>query len=248
MKSSTRLLIWLLIAISAPLALSQRSSYDPAANNRNDRRGFADFVLKQINPQNNDYGCEIEEARKLVVAETVKNIDFWTIVVALGLLIFSFFILISQHRNRDRLEVLGARFLSQYHNALVDAHNQANRVIRRHNELVSATDRVVEKVQLGHPPDLEPAVFGSEPIHTLRSKSPTTIALKKIVTRNQAVLSEPLATKTLASPNSASEVDLIAQIKNLQRQLAASHEREKNLKGELNKVRRNGQGEPMAKA
>jgi hypothetical protein len=248
MKFLTHLLIWLFIAISAPLAVSQRSSYDPAAENRNDsHQGFTDFVLKQINPQNTDYGSEIEEARKLVVAETVKNIDFWTIVVALGFLVLSFFMLVIQHRTRNRLELVAARFLAQYHNSLVDAHKQAERAIRRHNDLVSATDRVVESVRAGHSPDPQAALFGSDPIYAVQPRSSITTAVKTTVSRNQAGPSEPLTSKPMPRPDEAPEADLTARIKSLQQQLAASHAREKNLKRELDKVQRRGQAEAAAK-
>lgn len=248
MKSLTHLSIWLLIAISAPLAMSQRSSYDPAAKNRKDsHQGFTDFVLKQINPQNTDYGCEIQEARKLLVAETVKDIDFWTIVVALSLLALSFFMLTVQHHTRHRLELVAARFLAQYHNSLVDTRKEAERAIRRHNELVSATDRAVEKFQIGNSPDSQAAIFGSDPIHAVEPKSSTTTAVKTTVNRNEAGPGEALTTKPLPRPDATPEADLIARIKSLQQQLAASHAREKNLKRELDKVQRHGQTEAAAK-
>ena len=239
-------LFWLLIAISAPLAMSQPSSYDPAANNRNDSHtGFTDFVLKQINPQNTDYGCEIDGVRKLVVAETVKDIDFWTIVVALGFLVLSFFILDIQHRTRNRLELVAARFLAQYHNSLVDARQHAERAIRRHNELVSATDRVVEKFQIRNSPDPQAAI--SDPIQAVQPRSSTTTEVKTTMSRNEAGPSAPLTTKPLPRPDHAPEADLIARVKSLQQQLAASHAREKNLKRELDKVQRHGQAEAAAK-
>ena len=249
MKFFIYLSMWLLLAVSVPLALSQRSSYDPAANNRNDSHpGFADFVLKQVNPQNIDYGCEIGEARKLIVAETVKNIDFWTIVVALSLLVAAFVMLLIQRHTRNRLEVVAAGFLAQYHNSLIDARQQAEMTIRRYNALVNATQQVVENVRIDHLPDPQAAISDSDVIHTVQPKSPNTNALKNTVTRNDAGLSEALTTKPITTLDHAPEADLIARIKSLQQQLAASHAREKNLKRELDKVQRLGQAQPAAKA
>lgn len=247
MKFFIYLFMWLLLAVSVPLALSQRSSYDPAANNRNDSRsGFADFVLEQVNPQNIDYGCEIDGARKLIVAETVKNIVFWTIVVALGLLVLSFFMLLTQHHTRSRLEVVAAGFLAQYHNSLIDARERAETALRRCNALVNATQQVVENVGVGHSPDPEATISDSDLIHTVHPKSPNTNADKHRVTRD-AGPSEPLTTKPITGLDHAAEADLIARIKSLQQQLAASHARERNLKRELDKVQRQGQAQPAAK-
>ena len=248
MKLSIHLSIWLVIGMLAPLGLSQRSSFDPAANNRTDsRQGFIDFVLKQINPQKTDYGCQIEEERRLVVDETVKNVAFWTIVVALSLLGLSFFILVLQHRERHRLELHAARFLAQYHNSLIDARRQAQTAIRRYNALVIATDRVAEKVRVCQSPDQQPATLGTETIASDRPKLTTAIAVKNTLIRNEAGSRESVDSKLLPRPNHTSEVDLMAQIKALQQQLAVSHEREKNLKRELNKVQRHGQAEPTIK-
>lgn len=248
MKFSIYVFMWLLLAVSVPLALSQRSSYDPAANNRNDSHpGFADFVLKQVNSQNRDYGCEIDQTRKLIVAQTVKNIDFWTIVVALIFLALSFLILVIQHHTRNRLEVAAAGFLAQYHNSLIDARQQAEMAIRRCNELVNTTQQVVENVRVGFSPDPEAAISDSGLIHAVQPKSPNTDAVKNTATRNDAGPSEPLITKPITELGHAAEADLIARIKSLQQQLAASHAREKNLKRELDKVQRQGQAHPAAK-
>ena len=112
---------------------------------------------------------------------------------------------------------------------------------------MSATDRVVEKSQIGNSPDPEVAIFSSDPIHAVPPRSSTTSAVKTIVSQNEARPSEVLTTKALPRPDGTPEPELIARIKSLQQQLAASHAREKNLKQELNKVRRHGQVEPTAK-
>ena len=122
MKCLLRLAVCLLLALPASVAWSQRSSYDPAEKQQSKpREGFVDFALKQINPQNTDYGCQMDEARKLLVDQTIKSIDSWAVLVALTFLVLSFFMLWHQHRERNRREVIAAEFLAQYHNAWMDA-------------------------------------------------------------------------------------------------------------------------------
>src|SRR5215469_10204600 len=142
----TVLLALLLLPIGFANSLcGQRSSYDPAAKQQNKpREGFVDFALKQINPQNTDYGCQLDEARKLAVDQTVKNLDSWAVLVALGFLVLSFFLLLHQHRERSRREAIAAQFLAQYHNAWVDARTQAAHAILRYNELAHAKNRATE--------------------------------------------------------------------------------------------------------
>src|SRR5215467_3906069 len=101
--------ICLLTSLSWLPAWSQRSSYDPAAKPpARQGDGFVDFALKQVNPQNKDYGCQIDEGRKLLVDETIKNVTFWALLVALSFLVLSFFLLVHQHRERKRREIIAA--------------------------------------------------------------------------------------------------------------------------------------------
>lgn len=245
MKFCIHLSVGLLLAASAALASIQRSGYGHAARDQSTpSEGFIDFVLKQINPQNTDYGCKIEEARKLTVDETVKNIDFWAVLVALNLLILSFFMLLAQRRERNRLEVVAARFLTQYHNAWVDACTRAEQVIRRYNELANATGRAAETALLRQSPDAEPArtaTLNGETSLAVRQKSAAAGAAKNIINRNEAGASDSLPIKSSFQRHDQSKTDFIAQIKTLQRQLTASYERENNLKTELSKAQQHAQ-------
>ena len=138
-------IICLLILLSWLPAWSQRSAYDPAAKPpAKQGDGFVDFALKQVNPRNKDYGCQIDDARKLMVDETLKSVESWAVLVALSFLILSFFLLLHQHRERNRREIMAAALLAQYHNALADARSQADEAIRRYNALVNRTNTAAE--------------------------------------------------------------------------------------------------------
>jgi hypothetical protein len=230
MKFPSRIIVCLMLVLTSS-AWGQRSSYDPAAKQQSKpREGFVDFALKQVNPQNTDYGCQIDEARKLVVNQTIKSINSWAVLVALIFLVLSFFMLWHQHRERNWREVIAAEFLAQYHNAWVEARTQAADAIRRYNELVHTTNSAGEA--------------------TLRSPSTDVENVQtRAVGRDVKPQSVPVAaarSSVKAGENGAGrndgvrqpEVDLIAQISTLQQQLNASHEREKNLQKELSKTQR----------
>lgn len=231
MKCGFLVSVCLLLAGAAHSAWGQRSSYDPAAKQQSkSREGFVDFALKQINPQNTDYGCQLDDARQLAVDQTIKNIDSWAVLVAFGFLVLSFFLLLHQHRERNRREAIAAKFLAQYHNAWVDARTQASDAIRRYNELVHTTNAAGE-ASLRAP--------------TTEKEGAQTRAVKADIGRSVKPQSVPLTTAgndIKAGENGASrtqpEVDLTAQISTLQQQLNASHEREKNLQNELTKAQR----------
>lgn len=221
---------------------TQRSSYDPAASRRSKPHdSFAEFALKQINPQNTAYGCQLAAARKLAVDETVKRIDFWTVMVTLSFLVLSFVILLHQHRERSRREIIAASFLSQYHNAWVDSSKQAEDTIRRHNELVNSKNRAAEADPRSQVPDGDLAQVGAAKPDPERDKKPkwapaAAFAPNAKTIGNGTSGSDSMRKIKFSVPQS--EVDLIAQISTLQQQLNASHDREKQLQKELNKTQR----------
>lgn len=248
MKSFDHLAICLLLLLSYSVAWSQRSSYDPAAPKASRQHdGFVDFALKQINPQDTDYGCKIDEARELAVDETFKNIDSWSVFVALFFLILSFLMLLHQHREQNRRQMIAAGFLAQYHNAWVDARAQAEHAIRRHNELVNTTSGTAEAALRSQSPDSALAkarTVNSDLSRNAKPQSASAPASKSSVQEDGGGRTDSAqAVRPQARPNVEPQVDLIAQISTLQQQLSASHEREKNLQKELSKAHRRSQAE-----
>lgn len=227
----------LIMALWLP-AKGQRSSYDPAARQPSKHGdGFVDFALKQVNSQNKDYGCQIDDARRLLVDQTVKSITSWAVLVSLSFLVLSFFLLLHQHRERNHREIIAAGLLTQYHNALADARSQAEDAIRRYNALVNRINSTTEAPlrTASTPPEhaqVEPAGM-SLPRQIKPQSAPLSQAKEGNKSRGNSTGSvEAKPQKREAEP------DLIAQISTLQQQLNASHEREKNLQKELTKAQR----------
>jgi hypothetical protein len=231
-------IICLLILLSWLPAWSQRSAYDPAAKQpAKQGDGFVDFALKQVNPQNKDYGCQIDDARKLMVDQTIKSVDSWAVLVALSFLILSFFLLLHQHRERNRREIIAAGLLAQYHNTLADARSQADAAIRRYNTLVNRTNTAAEAAlrTASQPP--EPAQTTATRASQHREGKPQSASVPP--TKDKIKVGENGAGRNEAvQQHREPEVDLIAQISTLQQQLHDSHEREKNLQKELAKAQR----------
>lgn len=230
--------IAVLIVLSWLPAIGQRSSYDPAAKQPgNLRDGFVDFALKQVNPQNKDYGCQIDDARKLLVDQTIKSVTSWALLVALSFLVLAFFLLLHEHRERHRREIIAAGLLAQYHNALADARGQANEAINRYNDLVNRTNTTAEAAHRPalHPPERAQATApAASVVPDVKPKSSSGPPSK-----DRIKTGEKRTGGTQALPQSPeAEGDLIAQISTLQQQLHSSHEREKNLQKELTKAQR----------
>jgi hypothetical protein len=133
----------LLVLLAATLATTQaqRSTYDPAAKNPQKQRGsFVDFVLNQINPANRDYGQEIEDARKAVIAKTIDNFLFWSNSCALVLLASAFLVITHQTKERKHRQLIAARFLTWYHNELLAARTRTLEEIGKFERLRKTMD------------------------------------------------------------------------------------------------------------
>ncbi|HKD78869.1 MAG TPA: hypothetical protein VKH81_04200 [Candidatus Angelobacter sp.] len=230
-----RLVVCLLL-LSCLAARSERPATKPSDKQAGqEHQEFLDFAVKQINPENTDYGCVIDEQRKLVVEATVKNLNSWALLGTMSLLLLSFFILLQQHDERTRRELIAAGFLAQYHNALVDARAYAEEAIRRNNELVSNAHGAENAWRPILPAGDLPQSTGGGPGLSSETKSkPTVPSLAK----DTAKAAENDAERIGASQRNEPEGSLIAQISTLQQQLTASHERERALQTELAKVQR----------
>src|SRR5262249_38377977 len=160
-----------------------------------------------INPKNNDYGCQMEETRKLVVDQTIKNVNSWAVLLALSFLVLSFFMLLHQYQEGNRRELVAAGFLAQYHNACVDARTQADQAILRYNELVDRTNTAAEVAVRSEAPGAEHAQTRTAKPDLSRDVKPQTPAV--------AATRSSIKAGGNAGRNGAPEVDPIAQISTL---------------------------------
>jgi len=119
-----------------------RSSYDPAPRSapRQQRDSFVDFTLKRINPADTDYGRQVEEDRRTLIVATVENVYWWATATSLVMLVLLFVNWVRLNRERDRREIVAARFLSWYHNEMVTARETALEAIRKHQHLQQFID------------------------------------------------------------------------------------------------------------
>jgi len=238
MRRSFHLGVCLLQLLLASIAWSQKSAYDPAAKAQDKPRdGFVNFALQQINPENKDYGRQIDEARKFVVAKTIKSVASWAVLVALGFLLLSFVMLLHQHRERDRREMIAADFLAQYHNAWVGARAQASEATERYNQLVQSTNRAEQAAARLSPAEAQGGVAGGAvgAPDTDRKPKAAHTTVTQTAPQSGATAAQP---DKATVPKRAPDMDLMAQISTLQQQLNASHERERNLQTELGKAQR----------
>jgi hypothetical protein len=246
------ILVSTVLALAAATAIGQRSRYDPAAGQQSagqqskPRQGFLEFALKQINPNDQDYGECIGEGRQLLVGQTIQNSLFWSNLAAIGMLAISVALVVFQSKEWKRRELIAATCLAQYHNDLVRARRAVCETNSRYNALIEAQS--------------------SETEHELREPVARRESAAKDVSTRTAVQDASAASARPASagaraqapakaannpPRSAQVIendgDLVAKVNILQHQLTvaqdqlrAAQEREQNLRQKLSQYERNG--------
>jgi hypothetical protein len=232
---------------------SQTSRYDPAHRDpAKEHSSFIDFALKQVNPGNNDYGCQIDEMRKAALDSTIRTFDWWTTVVACGLLLLTLVVIVHQHRLGRRRVQISARFAAQLTNALHHAQRELEIVTSKHNELAESARRAAETSTKTRPADGDTRGAKAQ-LATAR-----TVILAAKERDNSVGASGPAVQPTDPQPGE-SNVNYPAQLRAMQQRLLAlqqdieagrkredaGRERERNLQRELDKLRHNpasGQG------
>jgi hypothetical protein len=232
-------------------AQERRPSYDPTghAQSSKPKDGFVDFTLKSINPADKDYGQCLDDGRKMLLEETVRNGYFWSNLIALGLLACLFVIIVYQHRVQTCREWAAAETLAQYEYSLARANAQVEAATNRNRGLMEALTALRNSALRSQSPPGEaqdrPAV---ETVSSQASGIPASqvAAIKSSDTKSAPGRSARAAT---AAPPANQiglfkpDVDLIMKVNSLEQQLGRSQDEAKLLRRQLNESDRRLQEE-----
>ena len=232
-------------------AQERRPSYDPTghAQSSKPKDGFVDFALKSINPADKDYGQCLDEGRKMLLEETVRNGYFWSNLVALGLLACLFVIIVHQHRVQISREWSAAETLAQYEQSLSRANAQVEEATNRNRGLMEALSALRESalrprsstVEAQDRPAVEAVGNGASSIPASQVASTKSSDTKSAPGRSaRAATAAPAADQIgLFKP----DVDLIMKVNSLEQQLGRSQDEAKLLRRQLNESDRRLQEE-----
>ena len=121
------------------------------------RDTWYEFLLKQFNPNNLDYGASMEERRQAFLNETVRNRYFeYSASVTLALLLMTVFCAKQWIDQRRILWITAEMMADLYRHDLYSRHI-AEKAIRKYNEHIERCNRAIETGQ--H----EAAMLGTEP-------------------------------------------------------------------------------------
>jgi hypothetical protein len=232
-------------------AQARRSGYDPADHAQSSRQkdGFVDFALKRINPADKDYGQCLDEGRKILIEETIRNGYFWSNLAALGLLACLFVIIVYQHRVQTRREWAAAETLIQHEHALSRANAQVEEATSRNCGLMEALTTVRESALRSQAPPAETRERPAVEAVSSRASSIQASHVASAKSSNATSASSSSARAATATPPANQiglfkpDVDLIMKVNSLEQQLGRSQDEAKLLRRQLNESDRRLQEE-----
>ncbi len=243
----------LFLAMLPLLCFSQarRSGFDPAAQEQSPRPkdGFVDFALKRINPADKDYGQCLDEGRKLLLEETMRNGYFWSNLVALGLLACLFVIIVYQHRVQTCREWTAAEMLAQHEHALARANAHVEEATSRNRGLMEALTALRESALRSQAP---PGEAQDRPaLQTVSSRTSSIPASQVATPKNGNATSAPSRSARAATATPPAnqiglfkpDVDLVMKVNSLEQQLGRSQDEAKLLRRQLSESDRRLQEE-----
>ena len=247
--------LFLAMLPSLCFAQARRSGYDPAAQAQSPRQkdGFVDFALKRINAADKDYGQCLDEGRKLLIEETMRNGYFWSNLVALGLLACLFVIIVYQRTVQTHREWTTADMLAQHAHALSRANAHVEEATSRNRGLMEALTALRESALRSQAP---PGEAQDRPaVQTVSSRASSIPASQVATPKNGNATSAPsrsasaaTATRPANQPTNQiglfkPDVDLIMKVNSLEQQLGRSQDEAKLLRRQLNESDRRFQEE-----
>lgn len=232
-------------------AQARRSGYDPAVQAQSPRQkdGFVDFALKRINPADKDYGQCLDEGRKILLEETMRNGYFWSNLVALGLLVCLFVIIVYQHGVQARREWTAAEMLAQYEHALSRANAQVEEATSRNRGLMEALTTLRESALRSQAPPREAQDRPS--LETVSSRTSSIQASQVASVKGSNATSAPGRSAKVATATPPDnqiglfkpDVGLIMKVNSLEQQLGRFQDEAKLLRRQLNESDRRLQEE-----
>ncbi len=243
--------LFLAMLPSLCFAQARRAGYDPAAQEEPPKQkdGFVDFALKRINPADKDYGQCLDEGRKLLLEETMRNGYFWSNLVALVLLACLFVIIVYQHKVQTCREWTAAEMLAQHEHALARANAQVEEATSKNRGLMEALTALRESALRSQAP---PGEAQDRPALQTVSSRTSSIPASQVATPkngNAATAPSRSARAATATPPANQiglfkpEVDLVMKVNSLEQQLGRSQDEAKLLRRQLNESDRRVQEE-----
>lgn len=245
-----------LLAIVLSLVASSVPAEIPSRRNMS-RDTWYEFLLRQFNPSNFDYGAWLEKRREAFLEATVKEPRFWyslSVTAGLLLMLTAYTKLYLDYRRSMRIT---AEMMADVCSHELLARQAANEAIEKYNRHIEQCNRAMEVSQAG---DARPG-WGDTQVDSLKAELQRVAGQLEATTQDRNKLQEELRQKALIVVDLSTRLDslfkkvngqrdsgsgtgepfstgpngdaarLVGQINRLQEELYAERQKNKRLKG-----------------
>ncbi len=190
------------LLLAAPVAKPQapRPPYQP-------RETWYEFLVRQFNPGNFDYGAWIEERRQAFLAATVQTPYFWHSLVVTALLLFLILAYTKLHLDHRRSMWVTAEMMADLYNHDLHSREVAREAIEKYNAHIEQCNRAIEA---GDSADGRPG-WGDSESGSLRAELQRVATQLEATTQDRNKLQEELTQKSLVVADLSMRLDALSK-------------------------------------
>ena len=245
-----------LLIIVLSLVTPSVPAQTPSRQN-NGRDTWYEFLLKQFNPRNFDYGAWLERRREAFLEATVKEPYFWYSVAVTAGMLFMMAACTKLYLDHCRSMRVTAEMMADVYSHDLLSRQAANEAIEKYNRHIEQCNRAIEASEAG---DARPG-WGDTQVDSLKAELQRVAGQLEAMTQDRNKLQEELQQKALIVADLSTRLDalskkvngpkdsgsgagepmstgangdgarFVGQINHLQEELYAERQRNKRLKG-----------------
>jgi hypothetical protein len=171
------------------------------------RDTWYEFVVKQFNPSNFDYGAWIERRRRALLEATAKSPYFWysaSVTAGILFMMLAYTKLYLDHRRSMRIT---SEMMADLYNHDLYSRQAAKEAIERHNRHIEQCNRVIENAESGH----DRAGWGNTTTEELQTELRRVAAQLDATTQERNKLQEELQQKSVVVADLSTRLDALSR-------------------------------------
>lgn len=179
------------------------------------RDTWYEFLLKQFNPRNVDYGDWLEKRREAFLQATIREPYFWyslSVTTALLFMLAAYTKLCLDHRRSMRIT---SEMMADIYTHDLHSRQAADEAIEKYNQHIEQCNREIEAAGSG---DGRPG-WGDTAAESLRAELQRVAAQLEATTQERSKLQEELRQKALIVADLSTRLDILAKKVNGSRSL-----------------------------
>ncbi len=184
-----------------------------------DRDTWCEFLLKQFNRSDFDYGAWFERRREVFLQATVKEPHFWysvSVTAGMLLILVAYTKLYLDHRRSMRVT---AEMMADLYSHDLLARQAATEAIEKYNRHIEQCNRAIEASEAG---DVRPG-WGDTQVDSLRAELQRIAGQLEATTQDRNKLQEELQQKSLVVADLSIRLDALSKKVNGPRSSGASN-------------------------